>query len=165
MDLYHAEPVGELLVDEVIELSHLNFDQRLLLLLLLRVRGLNLFLWRRHLAIEHPEINAVRLFGQLPGLLQVVQNSDIGAPRDVLDRLTVRRIIHELIERLFHFVMFELLPLLRVVRNVAGDVRRRVEADRAVDFHKPNSPIQVEAEELAEHHSVSSGGRSRSASG
>ena len=61
---------------------------------------------------------------------------------------------HQLVERLFHIVMLELLSLLRVVRDVPRDVRRRVEADCSVDIHQPHSAVQIEAEQLPEHHKV-----------
>ena len=152
--LKHAKAIGEWLVDEVIELPHLNPHQRFLLPLLLCCRVLHLLVRRRHMAIEHPEVDAVRLLSQFPRLLHVVQQSDIGAPRYVFDRLPVRRVVHQLVERLLHIVMLELFLLRRVVRDIPRDVRRRVKADCSVDFHQPHSAVQVEAEQLSEHHVV-----------
>ena len=134
----------------MIKLSHLNPHQRFLLPLLLFGRGLYLLL--RRMAIEHPEVDAVRLLGQFPRLLHVVQHSDVGAPRYVLDRFPVRRVVRQLVERLLHIVMIELFLLFRVVRDVPRDVRRRVEANRTVDFHQSHSAVQVEAKQLPEHH-------------
>ena len=138
----------------MIEVSHLNPHQRFLLPLFLCGRGLYLLLRRRHIAIEQPEVDAVRLLGQFPRLLHVVQQSDVGAARYVLNRLSVRRVVHHLVERLLHIVMLELLSLLRVVRDVPRDVRRRVEADRTVNCRQPHSLVQVEAKQLTEHHVV-----------
>ena len=76
--------------------------------------------------IKHSVVDAVRIFGQIPRLLHVVQQSAVGAPRYVLDRLPVRRFVHQHVERLFHIVMLELLPLFRVVRELSCDVRKRV---------------------------------------
>ena len=118
------------------------------------------------MAIEHPEFDEVRLLGQFPRLLHVVQQSDIGAPRNVLDRLSVRRVVHQLVERLLHIVMFKQLSLLRVVRDVPRDKRRQVEANRTVDFPQFHSAVQVKAKQLPEHHLVLlREKRSRSASG
>ena len=50
--------------------------------------------------------------------------------------------------------MLELLSLRRVVRDISRDVRKRVEADRTVYFYKRHSAVQVEAEQLPEHHVV-----------
>ena len=104
------------------------------------------------MAIEHSEIYAVRLFGQFTCLLHVVQKSDVGSPLYVFDRLLVRRVVHQLVERLLYIVMLELLSLLRVVRNVPRDVRRRVDADCMVNFYQPHFAVQVDAEQLSEHY-------------
>ena len=96
----------------------------------------------------------MRLFGQFPCFLHVVQQFDICAPRHVLDRLPVRRVVHQLVERTLHIVVLELLTLHRVVCDVLRHVWRRVEADRAVDFHEPHSTVQVELEQLPEHYIV-----------
>ena len=50
--------------------------------------------------------------------------------------------------------MLELLLLLRVVCVVPRDVRKQVKANRSVDFDQHNSAVQVEAEQLPEHHVV-----------
>ena len=130
--LQHAEAIGERLVDELINLSYLNPHQRFLLPVLFFGRGLYLML--RRMAIEHTEVDAVRLLGQFPRLLDVVQQSDVGAPRYVLDRFLVRRVIQQLVERLLHIVMLELFSLFRVVRDVPRDVRRGGEANPQLTF-------------------------------
>ena len=48
--------------------------------------------------------------------------------------------------------MLALLTLFRVVRDVLRDVGRRVEADRAVDFHEFYSSDQIEPKEQPEHY-------------
>ena len=149
--LQHVEFIGEWLVDEVIELPHLNPHQRLMLLLLFCGCSIDFLVRRCHMFIEHSEVDAVRLLGQFPRLLHVVQQSDVSAPRYVLDRLPVRRVVHQLVERLFHTVMLELLSLLRAVRDICRDERRLVEFDRTVDFSLPHSAVQIEAEQLPEH--------------
>ena len=70
--LQDTEAVGERLVDEVIELSHLNPHQRFLMLLFFSDCGLHLLLLRRQLAIEHAKVDAVRLFGQFPRFFHIV---------------------------------------------------------------------------------------------
>ena len=124
------------------------------MLLFFSDRGLHFFLLRNQLTIKHAKVDAVRLFGQFPRILHVAQQSDVCAPRHVHNRLPVRRVVHQLVERLLHIVACELLTLLRVVRDVPSDVGRRVEADRAVDFHEPHSSVQVEPEQLPEHYVV-----------
>ena len=86
------------------------------------------------MAIEHSKFNAVLYFGQFPRLLYFVQQSLVGAPRYVLDRLPVRCVVSQLGERFYHIVMLELLLLLRVVRDLARDLGRQVEADRIWTF-------------------------------
>ena len=125
-----AEAIANWLVDKMIELSHFNLHQCLLLPLLLCGRVLHLLVRRCHISIEHSEVDAVLLLGQFPRLPHIVQQSDVGAPRYVLDCLLIRRVVHQLVERFLHIVMLELLPLLRVVRDVLSDIRRRLEAYR-----------------------------------
>ena len=137
----------------MIEVPHLNPYQRFLLPLLLCGRGLYMLFWRRHMVIKHPEVDAVRRVYQFPCLLHVVQQSDVGALCYVLDRLPVRRVVHQLVKRL-HNVMLELLSLFRVVCNLPRDGRRRVEADCSVDIFQLHSAVQVEAKQLPEHHVV-----------
>ena len=122
--------------------------------MLIRERNIHLLFRWRQLAIEHVNVDEVRLFGQFPRFLQVVHQSDVCAPRHVLGRLTVRRVVHQLVERLFHIVVPELLKLLRVVSDVPRDVGRLVEADRAMNFHEFHSTIRVEPEQLPEHYVV-----------
>ena len=50
--------------------------------------------------------------------------------------------------------MLELFSLIRVVRDVSRDVRRKVETDRTVYFYQSHSAVQVEAEQLSKHHVV-----------
>ena len=50
--------------------------------------------------------------------------------------------------------MLELLSVLCVVRDVSREIRRRVEAHRTMKFYQPYSAVQVEAEQLPEHHVV-----------
>ena len=107
----------------MIELLHLNPYQHFLLQLFHCGRSFHLLLRRLHMTLEHLEVDEVRLFGQFPRLLHVVQQSYVGAPRYFLDRLPVRRVVYHLVERLFHIVILELLSLFRVVRDVPRDVR------------------------------------------
>ena len=121
------------------------------MLLFFSDRGLHLLLLRRQLAIEHAKVDAVRFSGPFPRLFHVVQQSDVCAPRHVLDRLPVRRVVHQFGERLPHIVVLELLTLLRVVPGVPRDVGRRVEVDGAVDFQELHSSVQVKPKQLPEH--------------
>ena len=113
-----------------------------------RPRLFHLLLRRRHLAIEYLEFDAVGLFCQFSRLFHVVQQTNVGAPCHVLDCLLARRVIHQFVERFLRIVTLELLSLLRVIRDVAGDIRRRVEADRAVYYYQPHSAVKVELEGL-----------------
>ena len=94
----------------------------------------------------------MRFFGQFPRFLHVVQQSDVCASRHVLNRVSVRRVVHQLVERFYYIVVLELLLLLCVVFDIFRDVGRRVEADRAMDIHELHSSVQVEAKQLAEHY-------------
>ena len=91
-----------------------------------------MLLRRRNLAIEYREVDAVELLGQFMRFLHVVQQTNVGTPCHVLDCLSVRRVVHQIVERLLHIVMLEMRSLLSIIRNVAGGIRRRVEADSAV---------------------------------
>ena len=130
----------------MLDLSHLNPYQRLLLLLLISGSSFDHLVRRCHMFIKHTEVDAVRILGQFPRFLHVVQQSDVGTPRYVLDCLPVRRVVHKLVERLFYIVMLELLSLLRVVRDVIRDVQRGIEANRTMDFFQPHSAVLRETE-------------------
>ena len=75
------------------------------------------------MSINQLKVDSVRLLGQFPRLFHIVQQSDVGAPSYVLDRFSVRRVVHQLVERFLHIVMLELILLLRVGRDVSCDVR------------------------------------------
>ena len=89
----------------MIKLTHLKPPQRLLLLLLFCDRGLYLLFRRRHLAIKYVE-STLRLFGQPPRLFRIIEQTNVGAPRQVYNLLPVGRIVHELVESLLDIVMF-----------------------------------------------------------
>ena len=108
--------------DEMIKLLHFILHQRLLQLLLFCGPVFYLLLRRRYIAIKHLKVDAVRLLGQF-SRLYVVQQSDVGAPGYVFDRLYVRRVTNQLVERFYRIVMFELLSLVCVIRDVPRDVR------------------------------------------
>ena len=74
--------------------------------------------------IEHLEVDAVRLLGQFSRILHVVHQLDVGAPRYVLNSLSLRRVLYLLVERFLYIVMLELLSLLCFVCDVSRDVRR-----------------------------------------
>ena len=48
--------------------------------------------------------------------------------------------------------MLKLLAFCSVLRDVASNIGRRLEADRSVYFNKPHSAVEVEAKQLTEYH-------------
>ena len=107
----------------------------------------------------------MRLLGLFPRLLHLVQHSDVGAPRYVLDRLPVRRVVHQVVERLCNIVMLELLSLLSVVRNVSRDVRNKLKRIARWTFPASFRGPDRSGTAAREPRSASKGGKSRSSFG
>ena len=138
----------------MIEFSHLNPHQRLLLLLLFGGRGFYLLHPRRYLAIEYVKVNTVRLFCKPPRLLHIIEQTNVGLPRHVFDCLLVGRIVHKLVESLLDIVMLIFLAFRCVICDVACNIWRRFKVDRSVQFYQPHSAIEVEPKQLPYHNVV-----------
>ena len=59
---------------------------------------------------EDLEVDAVRLFGESIRLCLIVQEADVGSLADVLDRLAIGRVIHQLEERTLRLITGALGP-------------------------------------------------------
>ena len=90
----------------------------------------------------------MQLFGQFPCCLNIIEQTNVGSPRHVLDCLHEGRIVHELVKFLRDIVMLELLAFRSVVRDVACDIELGFKADCPIKFHQPHSAIEIEEEQL-----------------
>ena len=85
----------------------------------------------------------MRLFSQPQRRLYIIEQTNVGSPRNDLNCLFIQRIIYKLIESLLDVVMHELLPFCCVVCDVACNMWRRFVVDRSVQFHQFDSAIKV----------------------
>ena len=74
--------------------------------------------------------------------------------RHVFDRLPVRRIVHQLVKALLHFILFVLLAFCCIVGDKVRDARRRAEANRSMYNYQPYSAVEILIEQMAEHHKM-----------
>ena len=71
--------------------------------------------------------------------------------RHVFNGLAVGGVVHQLVEALYHVVVFVLIALRCVVGNVACDVLRRGKKDRVMYINQFHSALKIKHEQLAEY--------------
>ena len=77
----------------------------------------------------------MRLFSKYLRIIHIYEQSNDGSLRYVVNYITIRFIVHELVECLFHIVMLVLLAFRCVVGDLPCNIRQRCEANRVVLIH------------------------------